>query len=301
MEVETSFGAETSGSAEAGLDGKVKAAPGEATDGLTLDVTGAKDPPSSETPKTEEGKEEAKAPEGDKPKDAALPKEPPAPPLEDLGEYKADDPAIVAKFDERFFTADAKLNKDALSAEFWGNENKLKDSTYAYLSDRLGVTQELVKEIEAGLVLKHTQDASGATTAAHAAAGGKEAYEAAIAWGLAGGYTEAQRARFDEAITKRAEGWEDAVVALVSRHQAATGGGRKMPNLLGRRSTPARDATNESKPGVAPGGPATPAAVEPFASRADWMTALKEAGNDPRKNAAVRARLRVSPFTRSAQ
>ena len=103
--------------------------------------------------------------------------------LEDLGEWKAGDPALQEKFDSRYFK-EGQLNSEALTKEFWANADKdkpgtLNEATYAYLKDTLGVTKEFCQEVERGLVA----EGKARNDQFYSTVGGKERFEAAVAWG----------------------------------------------------------------------------------------------------------------------
>lgn len=296
--VETEDGVDKAISADIDLHtGKVTATPTGADGGLSQEVTGEAAP---------------KAPaaaEGEKPTTETPPKETPTTP--DLGEFTAA-PEVVSKFDAQYFNAEGKLNKDTLTAEFWGNAKaaaegveatvgKLNDNTYAYLEHRLGVSKDFIEDIERGLIASGKEIGATHTAEVHALAGTAERYTAALAWAVkevngVAAYTQAQRDRFDDVVRNRKDGWEDAVTALMARFGAANPATTALPP--GRPSSPARDATSgrPTPATVAATPPATPALV-PFATLADYHDALREAGGDRRKNEEVRARLRASNLT----
>lgn len=325
--VETSTGAETQASVEVHADGTARVT-NVPVRGTSVDA-GADPPVAAAAPTAEEIQEalDKEVAEGDKKVAAeesgeAEPKgetpEAPEPTLtgtaEDLGEYKADDPEVAAKFDARYFTEAGHLDVDALSAEFWGNAaadapGKLHEGTYAYLAARLGVSKEVVQDIEAGLVAKHAQTAGATAARVHGVAGGAGAFNAALKWGNEGGYTPEQRARFDKLVSTQGEGWEDAVEALVSRHQKANpppaSASRVPPGPPQRRSTPARVAGQEpagTKPPAAKESPkakdAPPPAAERIKDADEYLKLLGEAKGDPAKMTALRARLAASPNVR---
>lgn len=323
--VETSTGAETQSSVDFGPDGK-----GTVTthrdEGLSM-VAGdpAPKPPATPPTSTEvqdaiakeiaEADAEAEAEERGEARPEAKPEGEgtEAQPTDDLGEFKPEDPETLAKFDERYFSAEGRLNRDALSAEFWANAKEgspgsLHESTYAYLEHRLGVSKDTVKDIEAGLIAKHQAESSQLAEKVYAAAGDKDTYNAAIAWASAGGYTEAQGDRLNKLIQGQAEGWEDAVEALVSRYQKANPNAvspRKVPPGPPQRraSSPQRQAGTEHRdtkpPQAKEEAPKKPADGEgkpaPYENADAYHADLKAAGNDPVKLAEVRARLRISP------
>lgn len=323
-QVETGTGETTQAVAEFGADGKatVTTVPAE---GVSVNTADAQPKPkmtpeevaaslAAETERLdkelseEEGEDGAEGEaEGDEKPEAKQP-EPAADAPEDLGEYKADDPEVAGKFDARYFTEEGKLNKDALTAEFWANAKEgvpgsLNEGTYAYLEHRLGISKDLVQDIEAGLVAKHQQASAGLAARVHEVAGGADAYNAAIKWASEGGYTEEQGARLNRLIQTQADGWEDAVEALISRHQKAVpqaAPDRKVPpGPPQRRSTPARQAgvekpMKQSAPQAKQPEGAEGPAIEPFKDADDFYAALKAASGNPDEEAKVRTRLKVS-------
>lgn len=214
---------------------------------------------------------------------------------EDLGEYNPEDPS---KFDERYFK-DGKLDQKALSDEFWANFAKAEDkgsaalnaNTLAYLEDRLGLSPEFVKQTCDALVLK----AQAETSKVYERVGGQERFQEMVQWGKDGGYTPAQRERFNAAMQKGGEDFEDALDALALRFEKANGGGDTKP-IKGpkgpppgrtKRSSPERNVTQRST-----GGTQTSADV--FATRAEhqaaWQEGLKrqhEASTDKEKQDAA--------------
>jgi len=210
-------------------------------------------------------------------------------PAADLGDY---DPAAPEAFDAAYFTADGELNAERLGSEFWGNAAKgvdgLNEATYDYLKDRLGLSKEYVKSIEAGQ--KALREAGEATL--YAQAGGKERLDAAIAWGKDGGYTEAQRARFTAAMQSGdKDAQAEAIDALMARYERTTGDQpKRTPGRPGRRpSTPARSATAGA---AAQGGPAGYASYEDY--QREFRPARK--ANDAAKLAEIRRKLRASSW-----
>ena len=202
--------------------------------------------------------------------------------LEDLGEWKPGDPALQEKFDSRYFT-EGKLNSEALTKEFWANatEDKpgaLKEATYEYLRDTLGVTKAFCQEVERGLVA----EGKARNEQFYSTVGGKERFEAAVAWGKSGGYTPAQRARFNKLQAAGGEDFTDAVEALMARFTKANPESapaptpRRGPPKAGdagerRRSSPERSVTS------GPGGGANGGDTFPdYASyQTAWSAALR--------------------------
>jgi len=208
------------------------------------------------TPKPEGEQPEGDAPETETPEETDLKEGKQGDSLEDLGEYKADDPETVAKFDKRFINEDGTLNERAIGEEFWGDYANLKDgetgdlrpATRAYLKDTFKVSDAFIDQTRDGLVALQVQrDTEFANKF-----GGKEAVTAAIAWAKGGGYTPEQRARFNALQKEGGEAFSEAVELLISRHGAASGGKAQgsREGLPGRRqSTPARQATKTATPG----------------------------------------------------
>ncbi|MEW6121291.1 MAG: hypothetical protein AB1698_01660 [Pseudomonadota bacterium] len=208
---------------------------------------------------------------------------------EDLGEY---DPENPEKFDAAYFTKDGNLDISRLSAEYDANAAKgedkagLNEETYKFLQDRLGLTKDDIKAIEAGQVALRNQR----NEAIYAQAGGKERLDAAIKWGKEGGYTEAQRKRFTDTMNSGdRQAQEDAIEALMGRYDRAHGNGRRVPAGRPRRpSSPERSATQGSPSATAKAG---------YATRDEWVKDYREAreSGDPARLAEVDAKMRRSP------
>lgn len=174
----------------------------------------------------------------------------------DLGEWKRDDPEVQAKFEAKYFTENGQLNKDALSKEFWASHAKdpakagLNDATYEFLKDTLGVNKEMVKEIEGALVTKATALAE----TFFKSIGGRERYDAMVKWGREGGYTPAQRDRFNKAMNAGGVEFEEAVEALANRFNRAHPQNRQQDGRRGppqrRQSAPARNVTGGAAEGA---------------------------------------------------
>lgn len=198
-------------------------------------------------------------------------------PVADLGDYSDE---RHDEFDARYRTADGNLNEAALTAEFDQNAASgkagLNEGTYAYF-EALGIPKSIVKSVEAGQVaLREKGD-----TALISIAGSRESLDAAVAWAKKS-YTPTQRQRFNAVMNgSDSDAKAEAIEALVSRHQKATGGRR-----LGKRTTPLASATEKRS-----GGSTSSAG---FASRDEWLEARTAAKGDARKEAAVLGRLRAS-------
>jgi len=241
------------GAFEVGKDGKPVVIDGA---DATLDLTEKPEAGADETlpegdaaEKTQDGEQE---PAGDE--DAS------DTPEDSLGEWKSDDPEVVAKFDGKFLREDGTLNEEAIGTEFWTDYAKLspeerakadlRPETRAYLKDTFKVSDGFIDQTRDGLVaLQEKTDA-----AFMEAFGGRDAVTGALDWARSGGYTEEQRARFNDLQAKGGEEFKEAMELLISRHQKASGTGTapSRDGLPGRKSTPARNATKNAA--VAGGG-----------------------------------------------
>lgn len=202
--------------------------------------------------------EEKSPPEGEEPEgDAPEPKdgeegsaEEEATPAEgevpSLGEFDPENPEIVAKFDERFINKeDGTLNENAIGEEFWSDYEKLspedrakadlRPETRAFLKSTYKVSDAFIDQTRDGLVAlqRQTDDAFSEPF------GGRDKVEAMMAWAREGGYTEEQRAAFNDLRKTGGPAFKDALELMASRHAAAT----TKPVVPGRRSSPERSAT----------------------------------------------------------
>lgn len=255
------------------------------------------DPEEADQP---EGGEEAPD-DGDKAEgDESAPESPP----EDLGEWKADDPEVAAKFDERYFGKDGtELNVSALSDEVAANLAKedgkpvLNEGTYGWLRDRMGVSKEAVDRIIAGQVALRTQNED----AFYGVVGGKDLYAQKLEWAK-GVYTPAQKERFNAAIAAGGEEAQEALELLNTRWEKA---GNKAPD---------KPTTEQArKIGLPPKRPASPAKttaaattgggsdVKPFANADEHRKAMADAmkSGDKGQLDLVRKRLVASPWFRA--
>lgn len=171
----------------------------------------------------------------------------------------------------------------------------LNEGTYAYLED-LGIPRDRVQDHLEGLVAKRT----AAEAAFYSAIpGGKEGFEAALAWGRET-YTDAQREAFNAARDKGGQEAADAVEALMARFARAN------PNVLpktdpaGRTLRDRRRASPNRVVAAAPGGEGGGSAAKGYANEAEYHADLKAAAKDPKKLEETRVRLRASAFFRNA-
>lgn len=183
-----------------------------------------------------------------------------APDPDALPEYDAEKPEVVEQYEKRYFTDDGKFNQQAVSAEYWKSFNAangdvekagLPEGTYKFLEATMGVTKEAVKQIERSLVAQH--QAEERSFFDKLGPGTVERYNAALKWAKDGGYSEEQKARFRQEWAKGGDAKQDAVDALMARHQRAVPTGqRRGPPPPRRGSSPRRDATGNAATGAPP-------------------------------------------------
>jgi hypothetical protein len=215
----------------------------------------------------------------------------------DLGEYEPSDPEVAAKFDEHYFTEDSKLNVSALEKEWFANgkdgqPGTLNEATYKYLEHRLGLPKDVVDGYAEGLVLK----AEKSNAEFFAGAGGKERFEQALSWAKEGGYTEAQRSRFNDALNKGGADAEDARDALMGRFSKSRNKAeREQRRGPGGVPEVPRNPANAKRDAARGGSGAGPAA-KPFETREEYTKAWRSADkNDSKTMATLRQRLAASP------
>lgn len=172
-----------------------------------------------------------------------------------LGDFNAEDPEVVAKFDAKYLDAEGDLDIDgAISKEYWANieagKEGLDEATYAYLKSK-GIKASTIKSYEA--MAKTVKDAETQSVAAHDAklfevAGGPDKLAEALEWGKKGGYSAEAIARFNKTTAgKDLEAKEEAVEALMAKFHRA--------NPPAKPVLPQRDATKgqgQQKPSVKP-------------------------------------------------
>jgi hypothetical protein len=215
--------------------------------------------------------------------------------VEDLGAYDPANETVVAAYEKAYITDEGTMNVERLSAEFWANsaagKEGLHEGTYGFLRERFGLPKDYVKSIEAG----QKALAQGMETALWDRVGGKDRYDAAIDWARKGGYTKAQRDRFNAVRDQGGEAFDDAVDALMSRYETKNPDAKRKPAPLGvqrRPSSPAKDVAGGSS--AAPGG-------DGFADYEAYNAAFRAArrsGSDS-EQAAVRRKLQKSSWYRA--
>lgn len=271
------------GSVEIGSDGK-------ALDGEVIPPGDGAIPATETTPATEEPPAEGDTDTTPPPQGAV------DTPLEAWDPTK---PEVVTAYEKRYFDEAGKLNLLAVTKEFWSNakdgkNGTLREDTYKYLEETLGVTKDAAKAIEKGLVADQAQENSRFWQRV----GGKQRYAAALEWGKAT-YSPADKARFNAAINGLDVGARDDVIdALLSRYERANPGARQQQLRRGpprRQAAPARSVTAQAE-GVA----TAPASQVPYANSEAytkaWQAAIatENAARTPaEKRAAASAREKV--------
>jgi hypothetical protein len=226
--------------------------------------------------------------------------ETPAPEEGDLPDFEPTE-EVIAQYDAKYFREDGTLDiEGALSKEFWGSYDPadlskagLKESTYAYLKERLGLSKEQVKEVEAGQLAR----AEKQQEAFYKSVGGKQRFDTAVQWAQQGGYTKEQQDRFNAMTAKGGQDSMDAIDALMSRFDRARPPEQDRFNRFRgkprRHSSPQRDHTGKAGVG---GGSNTQA--DTFKTRQEYQEAMATARKtgDQKAMDAVRAKGRRSEF-----
>lgn len=212
----------------------------------------------------------------------------------DLPAFDPSNQEVVQQYETSYLGKDGEPNLDSL-ASVWLKSAKrdasgnvtgaLPDDVYKFLDQR-GYSKDLVKSVEAGQIALLQQSEQ----ALYARAGGQQHLQAAMEWGKKGGYTQAQRQRFNAIIngTDR-EAAIEQVDLLMQRYGAATGNGRRPVSRVNPRRSVAASA---SASGQGDGG------LKPYANYEEYKEDLRKAqkeGNQKLLN-ENRARLKVSKW-----
>lgn len=194
-----------------------------------------------------------------------------------LPDFDPDNAEVVEAYDKTFLTEDGKFDMAKLSAEFWAGygdgsdpSKGLKPDTVKWLEAR-GIPEDTYREVVAGRLAVRAQEEA----AFYSVTGGKERYEAALAWAKGeGGYTEAQRAEFNRLHAAGGQAFTDAAELLATRFGKAMGSGRGQrrngPPDGRRASSPPRDATARASGGGGGAGGDT------FSTQKDYQEAYTE-------------------------
>lgn len=236
-----------------------------------------------------------KAAEEEEGSEAGNEAEPEAPSAEfDLPDFDPENEEVSAQYKERYLTEDGSLNFEAFNKSFYGNlqagKTDLNANERAFVKQHMKVSDEAIDVYLNGVASKVKE----ADEAFYSAAGGKETYDAMFGWAVGeGGYTQAQKERFNAAL--KAGGSElDEQVELLKTRYAASGKApapKADPKLERRKSSPSASATSAAPSAPGPSGP------EPFASLAEFnkAQAAAHAANDIKAMREVDARMRASP------
>lgn len=222
-----------------------------------------------------------------------------------LPDYDPDNEEVRSVYDAKFFSEDGKLNRDAISTEFWKvydaapedkrSEVRLPAGVKAFLSDVTGMDADAIDDITAAV----RDQTFGQQREFKKRFGGDAIVDAALKWG-AENYSEAQKKRFAEAQAKgyNSEDAAEQLEVLISRaarggalkgiRRDASGDTEQRSNRPRRPSSPKRNITANAQ--------AQPSA-DVFKSVEEFNSAYSEAlrSNDPGKIAYVRRKLRRSP------
>lgn len=261
------------------------------TDG-TLDgaedegTTDAEKAGSEETPDAPDDQEQTEgAEEGEEPTAA-----------EELPDFDPENEEVVAKYDTRFNKEDGSPNLEAWGEAFDSRADgespgHVTESEYAYAQAAYGADKDTVDDIIAGRLALRAQKSAEF----YGAVGGEQAYNDAVEWGSKN-YTKAQKDRFNALREKGGEEFQEAVLALQSRYVTATGGTKPAATTQALRRplkgvSPKRDVANAATTGAV----SAASGAKPFGNAAEQRQVYREAGSDPKKLAAARARLKVTP------
>lgn len=152
----------------------------------------------------------------------------------DLPAFDANNQEVVQQYTAAYISQDGEPNLDALSAVWFKGASKdasgnwtgaLPDDVYSFL-DSQGYPKGLVKSVEAGQVALLQQQEQ----AVYARAGGAENLQKALEWARKGGYTDTQKARYNDLVVKGRdkEAASEQIDLLMQRFNAANpGNGRR--------------------------------------------------------------------------
>jgi len=224
----------------------------------------------------------------------------------ELPDFDAGSEEVLKAYDAKYTHEDGTLNLDAFNQSVQSSYDKtgkadITPNERAYVKAAFGVSDKAIDTHLAGLEAQ----AELADQKFYASAGGKDAYESMLDWargdeasGRAGGYTPAQRERFNKAIQAGGDDLAEQLELLKNRF-AASGG--KVAASTESPSVRFRDRRKASPERVAQGSGTGSPGVKPFETEADFRAAQKEAGEDNAKHAEVRKRLQASKWFRAGK
>lgn len=227
-------------------------------------------------PEEDPEKDPSETPEGDKPEGTEdNPEDGDDPDKPGKPKKMGDDPEEDAEDGEQGNDADGEVEPVDVAKytqEYYDNEGELSEESYADLEKR-GFGKDLVDTFMAGIEALQTQRGE----ALHQIAGGKEAYDALVAYG-AKNLNEAERAAFDAAVD-----------------QAIIEGDRTSVSLL----IPGIKARMQTEPNYVEAGDAgNTGSIQPFANKTEMMEAMRDPRyrKDGQYVAQVQQRLAISTF-----
>lgn len=213
---------------------------------------------------------------------------------EALPEFDIESEEVVKAYEAKYTHAeDGTLNLDAFNAELAANEAKdgkpnVNEGSRKFLKEVYGVSDALIdRHIEGLVAIREAQDA-----AFYAKAGGQEVYEQMLGWATGdGGYTPAQKERFNAAILKGGEEAEEQIELLKTRFAAKNpqAGAEKTAGKRfrdRRRSSPVKQASASTATST----------VKGYENQEAYRVELASVGDDPKKLADVRAKLKASKW-----
>jgi hypothetical protein len=216
---------------------------------------------------------------------------------EALKPWNKDDPTVTEAYEKRYFNTAGKLNLEAVTREFWSNAKEgqagaLRDDTYKFIEDTLGVTKEAAQAIEAGLVARQAQE----NQSFWQRVGGKARYAEALEWGKAN-YSATDKASFNKAVQGIDPALRDmATDALMQRFERANPqrqqAQRRGPPGSRPQYSPPRSVTTEASPGNGASSNA------PYANQQAYQDAFNKA-IDAERNARTQADRRAAEAARA--
>lgn len=218
---------------------------------------------------------------------------------EALPDFNPDSPEVVAAYDDAFLNKDTgEPNLEALSGEWFksakkdakGNwEGSLPESAYAYLETK-GYSKEMVKSVEAGQVALLQQQEQ----AVYSRAGGPDRLQKALDWARKGGYSDAQKERYNATVVqgRDRELAGEQIDLLMTRFDQASGNARRQRGPQTRVAPNRSVAANAGTSGPGVGG------AKPYANRAEWQADVRKAREDNNQGLLddSRKRLKASPW-----
>jgi hypothetical protein len=240
--------------------------------------------------------EEEGSPNEEKPQSVAI----------DLPDFDPEKPEVKEQYATKYLTEDGKaLNFSAFNDSFYANLKAglvdINPQERAFVKSEMGISDEAIDTYLGGLATQAGKLQEQQDTALFTAFGGgtadKDGYTAAFAWATGeGGYTAAQKERFNAALDAQASGdnslMEEQVELLKVRFSASG----KAP--VKAEPTPAQKVRRPVSPQAsATGGAAAAGGAEPFATIEDFNKAQSEAyrSGDRKAMLEVSARMKASP------